>query len=267
MDSNLKIPFSSELINNTNFLSKTNRLEKKLNSIDLEENLLNILNGELQKIVRFQSLKSITYQEYQYYTIFFNSLTNFFLKKENRELSQDKIVDFLIFINYKNESFFEYIIAQINSAANDRDDIFDKHEYLENKKKEYAQLDIKTSLYSLDDEHQLVRNLLKWIEIELSHLGPIQTPIASQKKEIKKLSINISLYVLVIFYRLLFDCGLLNIKKKTDLVQWIRETHTNKNNIDFSTISITNKMSNPKPQHLEKTESMLLKMLKRLKLL
>ena len=271
MDLKLKIPFSSKLINNFNFLSKANRLERKIVKIDLHDGLKNILNDELKKIIEFQSLKSISYKDYEYYTILFKALTNFFLKKSNDELDQDKIVDYLIFINYKNEAFFEYVIKSIYSTANDYEDHNDKLVYLVKMKKEYSQLHIKVSLYSLDKNHQLVRNLLKWLEIEISHVKPIKVFTANNEEEgerrIKKLSLNVSLYVIVIFYRLLYDCGFINIKTKAELIKWIQETHTNKNNIDFSTISITNKMSNPKPQHLEKTESMLLKMLKRLKLL
>ena len=267
MDFGLKIPFSSKLINNNNFLSKANRLEKKLEKTELDDSLKNILNDELEKIIKFQSLKSITYKEYDYYTILFKSMTRFFLKKKNIELDQEKIVDFLIFINFRNETFFEYIIDSINSTANDFEDIIDKHEYLISMKKEYDQLEIKARIYSSVDDNHLVRNLLKWIEIELSHVEPIPEPIIRKKKEIKKLSINVSLYLLVIFYRLLYDCGYLNIEKKTDLAKWIHDTHTNKDNIDFSQTSITNKMSNPKSPHLEKTGNILLKMLERLKLL
>jgi hypothetical protein len=271
MDFNLNIPYSSKLINNNNFISKANRLERKLQIIELDDSLKNILNEELEKIIKFQSLKSITYKEYDYYTMLFKALINFFLKKNNSELDQEKIVDFLIFINYKNEAFFEYVIKSIYSTANDFEDNNDKLEYLVNMKKEYSQLDIKVSLYSIDVDHQLVRNLLKWIEIELSHVELIPNTISNNKEgnkiRIKKLSLNVSLYVIVIFYRLLYDCGFINIKTKTELVKWIHDTHTNKNNIDFSPTSITNKMSNPKPQHLEKAENMLLKMLKKLKLL
>lgn len=271
MDLKLKIPFSSKLINNFNFLSKANRLAKKIRRIDLDDSLKGILNEELKKIIEFQSLKSISYKDYEYYTIFFKALSNFFLKKNNTEFNQENIVDFLIFINYKNEAFYEYVIKSIYSAANDCEDNIDKTNYLVNLQKEYHQLDLKVSLYSLDKNHQLVKNLIKWLEIELSHVKSItNTPPIIQvenKISIKKLPLNVSLYVIVIFYRLLYEGGFLKIKTKTDLVKWIHETHTNKGNIDFSKNSISNKMSNPKPQYLRKAELMLLKMLEKLKLI
>lgn len=271
MDFNLNIPFSSKLINNNNFIFKANQLEKRLNKIELDDNLQSILNDELEKIIKFQSLKSITFKEYDYYTILFKSMTRFFLKRENIELDQEKIVDFLIFINFKNESFFEYTINLIISTANDFEEVIDKYDYLVRKQKEYTQLDIKVSFYSVVEEHHLIRNLLKWINIEISHIKPVSTPINNNnieyKEEFEKLISNLPLNVIAVLYRLFYDCETIGTEKKIEIAKWIQNTHTNNNNRKFSLDSIINKMSNPTSPYIKKAQEILLEMYEKSKLL
>src|SRR5690554_8155840 len=91
-------------------------------------------------------------------------MTRFFLNSKNSVLDPDRIIDFLIFTNFKNEAFFEYLIESMISTSNDYDDAIDKHDYLILKKKEYVQLEIKASLYNKVDESHLIKILQKWID-------------------------------------------------------------------------------------------------------
>jgi len=271
MDFSLNVPCSSTLLNNNNFLLKTKKLENRLNRIDLDEELRNILNDEIDRIIKFQTLKKITFKEYDYYTVLFKSMTRFFLNSKNSVLDPDRIIDFLIFTNFKNEAFFEYLIESMISTSNDYDDAIDKHDYLILKKKEYVQLEIKASLYNKVDESHLIKILQKWIDIELSHINIVANTSEDKKVEVKpelkKIRSNVPINILVIFYRLFLECEVVSVEKKIEFAKWIVKTHTNQTNREFSLNSINNKMVNPTSSYIKRAQEILLEMYEKSKLL
>src|SRR5690554_5161157 len=112
-------------------------------------------------------------------------MTKFFLNRKAFELDPDRVIDFLIFTNFKNEAFFEYLIESMISTSNDYDDDIDKYDYLILKKKEYVQLEIKASLYNKVDESHLIKILQKWIDIELSHINIVANTSEDKKVEVR----------------------------------------------------------------------------------
>ncbi|RFC53196.1 hypothetical protein [Brumimicrobium aurantiacum] len=254
LDLSLNIPFSSKLINNTNFITKTRLIERKLNALTVDEELKDILNAELKNILKFQNTKRISYNDYQYYTVVFKSLKRFFLKRKIKELDQEKIVTYLISINFKNKSFFDYLIESIISASNDFEELEERNNFLQVKTKEFEQLKVLTSG---DQENcSLINKLLNWLALEIKH---IESDIISKQNQLNefntdsiKLISTLNINEIALLFRLLNELDIFEPEKRVRVAAWIKQSITNKDNRIYSQSSLRNNMYNPSTASIDR---------------
>lgn len=134
MDFSRHIPYYSKLLNENNFVTKAKQIVKKLNKIELDKRLYLIIEAELSKVLNFKISNRITFQEFEYYKRFLKRFNNFLEKQKFMELEQDDVIHFLVSLNFRKQSFFEYTIDTLISTLNDFEDFEEKDLFLLTKK-------------------------------------------------------------------------------------------------------------------------------------
>src|SRR5690554_7272762 len=101
------------------------------------------------------------------------------------DLEQEDLINFLISISFKKQSFFEYCISTLKQSLKDFDDYDIKENFLKVKKKEYQQLQLHSYQQLNSDDIQLVVKFIGWIDLELDFINTdkkaIKRPVTNNK--------------------------------------------------------------------------------------
>src|SRR5690554_6647408 len=244
IDQNKDIPYYSKLFNQNDVVSKTEKILKQLNEIEIEERLKLLIEAELRKILDFDISKKITYLEFDEYKRFLKYFTKFLEKHE--AFGQTDLIHFLISISFKKQIFFEYIIHGLKSSIIDLDDYEEKNELLMEKKKEYLQLKLSSFEILRTDESPLVLSLLKWINLELKHnKRKIEAVKSEVEKQVSaKIVTTLSSKKLGAFYLVSKEFGVFKPESMIKFSEWIHETHENESGHSYTPDSIRNNFYN-----------------------
>ena len=246
IDQNKNIPYYSKLLNQNDVVSKTEKILKQLNKIDVEERLKLLIETELRKILNFEISKRITYKEFDDFNRFLKYFSIFLEKLKYEELDQIDLIHFLISISFKKQSFFEYLIHGLKSSIIDLDDYEEKNELLMEKKKEYLQLKLSSFEILRTDESPLVLSLLKWINLELKHnKRKIEAVKSEVEKQVSaKIVTTLSSKKLGAFYLVSKEFGVFKPESMIKFSEWIHETHENESSHSYTPDSIRNNFYN-----------------------
>lgn len=250
------IPYYSKLLNQNNFVTKAKNILSLINKLELDERLKTIIHNELRKVLNLEISKRITYQHFDYYKRYLKYFTRFLEKIKFKELEEEDLIHFLVSINYRKQSFFEYIIEGFIDTFSDFEDLEEKNLFLLTKKKEYQQLQLRAYEQFNDKEPLLAVKILKWIDIELDYnqikIQAIKQEVLVQKLEKIKLVTSLSGKDLAALFRILKDKELIAPETTRGLAKWIQESFTNDSNHEYSQRSLSNSIYQQNPSSLKK---------------
>ncbi|PKR79571.1 hypothetical protein CW751_14570 [Brumimicrobium salinarum] len=242
IDQKKDIPYYSKLFNQNDVVTKTEKILKQLDEIEIEERLQLLIEDELRKILDFDISKRITYLEFDEFKRFLYHFSKFLEKHKHETFGQTDLIHFLISISFKKQIFFEYIIHQLQSTLIKSDGFEERNEFLMTKKKEYLQLKLSSIKPFNADETPLVLDLLQWVNLELKHVKrETQTRIPeSQKLVNEKIVTTLSSKKLGAYYLVSKDFGIFKPESMIQFSEWIHETHKNETDHSYTPDSIRN---------------------------
>lgn len=254
IDLNQNIPYYSKLLNQNDFVSKAKLILKKINKIEIDERLRLIIEAELRKVLNFEISKRITYHEFEYFIRLLKCFSKFLEKLKFEDLEQEDLINFLISINFKKQSFFEYCIGTLKQTLKDYEDYDSKEAYLITKKKEYQQLQLHSYQQLNSDDLQLVVKFIEWIDLELDFINTNSKAIQRSQTIIKKSKLVTAYNAkeLGALLKILMDSGVIKPGSVVELSKWIQDSFTNENQHTYSLDSIRNNLYPPTKENFKR---------------
>jgi len=254
IDPNQNIPYYSKLLNQNEFVSQAKQILKKINKIEIDDRLRLIIEAELRKVLHFEISKRITYLEFEYYKRLLKCFNKYLEKMKFEDLEQEDLINFLISISFKKQSFFEYCISRLKQTLKDFEDYDIKENFLKIKKKEYQQLQLHSYQYLNSDDLQLVVKFIGWIDLELDFINTdkkvIKRPVTITKKS--KLVTTFNGKELGALMKILMDAEVFKPESKVELAKWIQDSITNENKHTYSLDSIRNNLYPPSKENFKR---------------
>ncbi|MCC5922479.1 MAG: hypothetical protein JJT77_01735 [Crocinitomicaceae bacterium] len=253
IDDSQKIPYFSKSLNENDFVNKAKKILKALKEIEVDEIFYFLMEEELEKVLNLHNSERISYKEFGYYNNLLRNLFMYLSRAKLMPIDEQQIIQFLVTINFQNQSFFDYLVNDIINAIHDFDDHEEKHLYLLQKKKEFSQVLLKID----EKDSQLVKKVIAWIDIELDfwNIYPRKDEgKTTQDESLKqqKLKTRFNSKELSTFYRVVYDLGVIEPESMSSLAQWIQASFVNEQSKDFSVKHIRNNLYNMHPSSANK---------------
>lgn len=263
-DKSYLVPYYSEIINVNQIDEKINFIRTTLQKQGIDPLLMNVLNEQFDRIMRFDHPNRLTYHELDYFIEFLSNLAKFIAMNKEKGITADRIVTTLISYQFNSFKFIQYLTNEIRMDLATIQTFQEKRLYLLTQKKMVEQC-IVAIKKPFDPKSNCIRETLcDWIEKEKQlveeHIQLYSDETTVQKTETYKIETSFTAKQLAVFIKILSDGDIIISKSQSELARWISANFKTANCPEISITQMRNNLYNKDPDTLERIRQTLIEM-------
>lgn len=264
-DKSHPVPYYSSKINHNNIEQNMSIILKHVFCNNIDEQLILVIEEQFGRIKNFNHPKKLTYHELDYFILLLNEMSRYLISHLNSQISNDKVIDFLISCKFNNLKFVQYLIREIKKDLDSISDLELKKLYLLERKKTIQQ-NFQITELSYDPKSTEISLFLKnWIAKETKVVNAyIANSDASKLKcqsNKHKIETTLSAKHLALLIKILYDCDIIEVDSFSQLSRWISANFKSVNQENISIEQSRNHLYNKDPHALEKVKEIAFEMI------
>jgi hypothetical protein len=256
MDHKQVVPFYAKVANQHEFVSTSKQILKILNTVDIDDQLLDTISDQLEKVLNLNVETRITYEELNYFRGFLKSFLRLLEKNKDNIHIEDAINRFLIGYNFNDYLYFEYLTNKFHHEIINCENIQDMEFFLLKKQKEFNQIVLLSNEKLIPHQDDLMQSLGEWISNEAEYVSQMFSKNYFVKQENQpntiELTSKINLAELTLLFKLMEEKDYIQAKSRNELSRWIVQSFRNEKGEHYSFQNIKNNMYNVLPKSKER---------------
>ncbi len=262
-DKSYPVPFYSETINVNKIDEKINFITKTLHKHNIDPLLMNVLEEQFERIIRFYHPNRLTYHELDYFIILLSNLSKLLMIFDDK-ITADIIISNLISFKFNNYKFIQYLTNEIRMDLETITTFQEKRMYLLKQKKMVEQC-IEAVKTSFDPQSKDISEILcDWIDKELhlvdEHISVNEDSFEVQKTNTYKLETSLTSKQLGVFMKTLSDGDIIVSKSQSEIARWISANFKTVNSESISISQSRNNLYNTDPKTIERVKQVSIEM-------